>query len=427
MASAANTLELSLEESIAEKSKFIRYEHLAELFTNLAVIGGIFLSVLPYEYPFERTGLYIFSAVLVIFSLIWFRAIPKKYSGRTKNLIYYFLSIFFIGLAMYFTRGIQSPLVFLFYLTSLAAAASMGMKETFYLTGLSATLILSQAFVKPMDLTLSQSLSLATIHIWGLISTTIYGWLVFREEKITKEAHKEASVKGLQEINRIKDEFVFIVSSKLASPIITLGEYMTIALSGKFGPVSPEQKDILIRTEENSKRLELLVSDLLDLSKIEAGTLRVNIEKVDLGHIVGGTLSDFALQAAEKRISILFDKPKEKTFVKADAARLHEVIANLVDNAIKYSPAGSRIKVKFLKRENFVQVDVEDNGPGISDEAKKHLFEKFYREIGKGGKVKGSGLGLFISRQLIERQGGSIWFNSKLGVGSTFSFKLPNV
>ena len=101
------------------------------------------------------------------------------------------------------------------------------------------------------------------------------------------------------------------------------------------------------------------------------------------------------------------------------------MIANLIDNAIKYSNQGSRVKVGVQIKEDYIQVDVNDNGLGISVRGQKHLFEKFYRADKGKGKIKGSGLGLFICRELIERQGGEIWCDSKLGKGSTFSFKLP--
>src|SRR3989344_393843 len=118
------------EESLADKSKFIRFEHLSELFTYIAVVAGAFLSLLPYKYPFNRLFLYIFIVSVVGFSILWFRALPKKYSGRLKNLIYYFSSVVLIGILVYFTGGIESPGIFLFYLSSLAVAASMGVRET---------------------------------------------------------------------------------------------------------------------------------------------------------------------------------------------------------------------------------------------------------------------------------------------------------
>ena len=413
------------EETLDEKLKFTRFEHLSELFTYTAVIAGVFLTILPFQYTFDRTSLYIFIFVILSFSFFWFRLLPKKYSGKTKNLVYYFLSVIFVGFVVYFTRGIQSPVIFLFYLTCLAVAASMGKRETLFITGFSALVILAQALTKVEDLLLSQSLSLAILHIWGLFTTIIFGWFIFREERIAVRAHQEDHIKGVKEITQVKDEFVFIITSKLVGPTVTLREFINMILSGRLGELDTDQKDLLIKTDENSKRLELLIGDMLDLSKIETGVLRLDVEKVDLGELVGKTLSDFALKASDKRISLLYDMPKYKIFVSADAARLHEVIANLIDNAIKYSNQGSRVKVGVQIKEDYIQVDVNDNGLGISVRGQKHLFEKFYRADKGKGKIKGSGLGLFISRELIERQGGEIWCDSKLGKGSTFSFKLP--
>ena len=428
MLSLTKAIESKFEEdSLDEKAKYIRFERLSELFTYIAAIAGVFLSVLPYQFPFERTSLYIFIFILLIFLFIWFRVIPKKYSGKTKNLIFYALSIFFVGVVIYFTRGVLSPVNFLFYLTCLAVAASMGIKETVAYTSLSAFVICSIAIIRPEGLSILQSLILATRHTWGLVSTVVFGWLVFREEKRFREAGQQTRIDRVKKINKIKDEFLFIISSKLANPVITLREYITMVLSGKFGSLSPEYKDMLVKTEENSRRLELLVEDMLDLSKIETGSLRLSIEKVNIGDVIGSTLSDFSLKASEKKISLIYDKPKENLFVKADSARLHEVVANLVDNSIKYSPVGSRITIRFLEKGNFIQVVVEDNGYGISEKSQKKIFEKFYRSEDQGERIKGSGLGLFITKQLIDRQGGSIWFDSKLGVGTKFSFKLPKV
>lgn len=412
-------------ETLDEKSKFIRFEHLSELFSYIAVAAGVFLSLLPYKYPFNRLVLYIVIATVVAFSIFWFRVLPKKYSGKFKNLIYYFLSVVFVGIVVYFTRGIQSPGIFLFYLSSLAVAASMGVKETTFFTGISAVMIFFLAIVRSENLSVIQSLSLAILHVWGLATIVILGWFVFEEEKKAREADQKIHVKRLKEMERIKDEFVFIISSKLAIPVITLREYLTTALSEKFGILTQQQKDILIKTEENSKRLELLVEDLLDLSKIETGRLRLSLEKVDLGYILGLALSDFTTKAAEKKISLLYDNPQGKIFVRGDSSRTHEVIANLVDNAIKYSLEGSTVKVRCYTEGNYARLDVEDNGEGIPEEAKSHIFQKFFRVISHESKAKGSGLGLFISKQLIDRQGGKIWFKSKAGVGTTFSFRLP--
>ena len=426
MISPAKLVEANLtEETLEEKSKFIRFERLSELFTFVALIAVTFLTILPFQYSFDRATLYIFVFVVLSFSFFWFRLLPKKYSGKTKNLIYYVLSVIFVGFVVYFTQGITSPVIFLFYLTCLAIAASMGKRETLFITGFSALIIISLAFFETGDLPISQRLSLAIFHTWGLVITIVVGWFIFREEKKSVYSHQRAHIEKIKEISQAKDEFVFIISSKLANPIITLREYITMVLSGKFGELEDEQKEILIKTEDNSKRLELLVGDMLDLSKIETGVLKLNLGKVNIGELISETLADFALKAADKGISLLFNNPKMKILVSADSARLQEVVANLVDNAVKYSPKGSSVKISVKQKTDYVQVDVTDNGIGISTSGRKHLFEKFYRA--DSGKIEGSGLGLFISRQLIERQGGKIWCVSKLGEGSTFSFELPKI
>ena len=301
----------------------------------------------------------------------------------------------------------------------------MGKRDTIFFTLLSALAIILMLIIKPDNLPFSERIGLSALHIWALVSTVLFGWFIFREEKRAQESQQQMHLNKLREVNQINDQFVFIISSKLVAPLIVLREFITISLSSKLWTLTKEQRDILVKTEDNSKRLELLVSDMLDFSKIESGVLRLNFEQVDLGNLVSSTFSDFALEAADKRISLFYDKPKDKIFAWADGSRLHEVVANLIDNAIKYLPRGSRVKIDFVKKDKFVQVTVEDNGKGISEHYQRTIFQKFNRGDNEKGKVKGSGLGLFICRQLIERMGGSIWLRSKIGIGSTFSFTLP--
>ena len=413
------------EETLDEKSKFIRFERLSELFTYVALIPASFLTILPFNYSFDRTLAYIFIFLILSFSFFWFRLVPKKFSGKLKNISYYTISILFTSFVIYFTQGIESPIIFLFYLTCLAVAASMGKKETLFFAAFSSVSIFTLAIVGSGNLPLSQSISLALLHIWGLITTIVFGWLIFGVERKAFVVRQKLHIDQVQKANQIRDEFVFIISSKLVGPIVTLKGYITLILSGKFGELDSDQKDIIIKTKENSKRLELLVGDMLDLSKIETGELRLDLEKVDIGRLVSGTLSDFSLKSLDKKISLLFDNPKEAIFVLADSTRVHEVIGNLVDNAIKYSSVGSIIKVYIQVEGDSVIVNVKDRGEGISREGQKHLFEKFYRVNSENIKVMGSGLGLFISKQLIDMQGGRIWCKSKIDQGSTFSFQLP--
>ena len=406
-----------------EKEKQIRFERLSEAFTYLAVAGGVMLSFLPYEFPIDRRNFYIASTLISILALVWFRLIPSHYSGKTKNFLYSVLAIFFITMAVHFTRGILSVTVFLYYLVVLGAAASMSLAELAIVTTLAAFFICVESVLGFLDPSLGvKGLSMGVLRVWGLLTTVFFGWLVFHEEKLLKLQREETHLRKAKAVGEVKDEFVFIISSKLREPIASLQQYLKTAASF-HGSGSKDTAIFLEKTQENSNRLETLVEDLSDLTKIEKGKLRLDIQRVDAGQVLGETLSDFALSAHEKDIKLVYEPPKEKIVVSADSGRLHEILANLVDNAIKYSDSKREIKVKVETKNDKAQIFVSDQGFGIPTEAAGHLFEKFYR-VERPVQTKGTGLGLFITKQLVERQGGKIWFTSS-GEGTTFIFSLP--
>jgi two-component system phosphate regulon sensor histidine kinase PhoR len=163
----------------------------------------------------------------------------------------------------------------------------------------------------------------------------------------------------------------------------------------------------------------------MDISRIEQGSLQIKLSDVSLQPLINEVLSNLLLDARKKKISLTQEGDLD-TGVKADPDRLKEILTNLVGNAVKYTPDGGRVVVKVKKESGLAQVSVVDNGTGISEEDQKHLFEKFYRvENEQTRTVKGSGLGLFITKQLVEKMGGQIGISSKAGAGSTFYFTLP--
>ncbi len=223
----------------------------------------------------------------------------------------------------------------------------------------------------------------------------------------------------------MKNEFVFVISNKLRQPILSLQNYLDTAFKAKDGTWAPDFAELLIKTRENSQRLARLVNDLTDLSRIENQKLSLDLQPIELNSLIGSTLSDFSMSATEKSVTLRYNPNTENLVVLADSSRLHEILANLVDNAIKYSPKNTTVEISFIKTDGFAQVNVSDQGYGIPDEAKQHLFEKFYRVNRSATEAKGTGLGLFVTKELVERQGGKIWFDSQVGKGTTFYFTLP--
>jgi len=409
-----------------EREKQLRFEKLSETFSYFVIGGGIVLSFLPYEFQIERAQLYVSTAFISVLVVAWFRLLPRRYSGLNKNFAYSVMAIFFVTVAVHFTRGVESVTLFLYYLVVLGVAASMRLRHIIIVSSLAAYFIGLESILGISDSELGlRSLSVGALRIWGLLLTAAFGRLVFQQETEAKAKHEQAKIEQVQALDSVKNEFVFIVSNKLREPIAALQQYLKA--SSSFGDkIEASLKDLLQKTKENSDRLEALVEDLSDLSKIESGKLRLDLKKIDVGQVIGATMSDFTLAAHEKNIKLVYDPAAEPIVTIADSGRVHEIIANLVDNAIKYSFPGKEIHVSSVKKDKTALIKITDQGFGVPEEAKKHLFEKFYRvDRPDRAQPKGTGLGLFITKQLVERQGGKVWFESEIEKGTTFIFTLP--
>ncbi|MBW6431835.1 PAS domain-containing sensor histidine kinase [Patescibacteria group bacterium] len=226
-----------------------------------------------------------------------------------------------------------------------------------------------------------------------------------------------------QELQKVKDEFVYLVAHELGNPIFALDGYLTI-LESSIKKIDPNTKDILKSAKGINNQLSTLVNDLLEVSRNETGRLTFEMEKIKLTEIFETVINNESFKAKEKHIEISFKKSKLPT-VLGNTQKIKEVATNLINNAIKYTPNGGRVSVIFENDGKLVTSHVKDSGIGLSEENKKHLFEKFFRAKDKETEgITGTGLGLFISKQIIEKCNGKIWAESEKGKGSTFSFSL---
>lgn len=234
------------------------------------------------------------------------------------------------------------------------------------------------------------------------------------------------------EVDRLKSEFVATVSHELRTPMTSIRGYADILLMGAAGALNENQSHFLSIIKNNTERLNVLVNDLLDISRIEAGRVTLSPQSIDLREVAEDVLADIRRRSDEesKPMGITLDAPKELPRVYGDSERVRQIIDNLVDNAYHYTPANGQIQVRLLAVENGneVQVDVHDTGVGIAPEDQERVFERFFRgEHPLVLATPGTGLGLPIVRQLVEMHNGRIWMKSKgiPGEGSTFSFTLP--
>jgi PAS domain S-box-containing protein len=228
------------------------------------------------------------------------------------------------------------------------------------------------------------------------------------------------------ELDRMKSELVSSVSHELRTPMTSIKGYIDLLYSGMAGPVSDEQRHFLQIVKANADRLTLLVNDLLDLSRIEMGRLKLTIEPVDPMNILNIVLANHTPDALKRQQTL--SAPIEGTLpnVQADPGRMTQILTNLVSNAIYYTPTGGRITVEAEVVDGFLQMHVRDTGIGIKEEDQTKLFGRFFRADSPLVQARsGTGLGLTIVRSLVELQGGEVWFESSYGKGSTFSFSLP--
>ena len=231
----------------------------------------------------------------------------------------------------------------------------------------------------------------------------------------------------IKAVSKRKTDFVSAVSHELRTPLTSIKGYASILLSEKSGPLPQEIKERLVKINKHSDELVHMVNDLLDIARIESGKFEMKLEPVDLKETAAGIIDLLGPQMKEKGIAILPEFPARLSPVLADRTQISRVFINIMGNAVKFVPENTgAIKISALESGDFVQVNIADNGIGMSDEDARRIFEEFYRVDNLiNQKVKGTGLGLTLVKNIIRAHNGKIWVESKLNQGSTFSFSLP--
>ncbi len=237
-------------------------------------------------------------------------------------------------------------------------------------------------------------------------------------------AEELQGVQAISEANRLKAELISTLAHEMRTPLTSIKGYSSALLmeDAEFSPDT--QSEFLKIIDEECDVLQDLIHDLLESSIIDAGLLKLELQPVLIPRIANGILADIAQRHKECRF--LVDFPNAFPIVDADPQRIAQVLRNLLDNAVKYSPGGGLIVVRGQAEENEVVISVADQGEGIAPEHLHRLFEKFFRiKSGLGRHVVGTGLGLPIARTIVESHGGRIWADSVVGQGSTFYFTIP--
>ncbi len=230
------------------------------------------------------------------------------------------------------------------------------------------------------------------------------------------------------EANRMKSEFVSIVSHQLRTPLSALKWSLDLLRSERLGQINVKQKEYLDIINDSGVKMIRLVNDLLNVNRIEEGRFEMQPKFFVLNDVIQNTIDELKVMAKAQNINLIFEN-NGKYEVFADQEKIRMVVQNLIDNAIKYSKKEGgevRISLKSIEKGRMVKVNVKDNGIGISDLVKKQVFGKFFRGDNLiKQKVEGTGLGLFIAKGIIKLSGGDMGFESVENIGSDFWFTLP--
>jgi signal transduction histidine kinase len=287
------------------------------------------------------------------------------------------------------------------------------------------------AFIFRKGTFFSQALSPDQMSIWTrmvaigiIVLFSLYVQNILNERNKAEKNLRESNLK-LKELDRLKSEFLSIVSHELRTPISVIREGIALTMEKKLGDLSATQHKLLVQALNNIDRLTRLVDDLLDISKIEVGKIKIQKSIVDICEIVRQVTDEYSHEAKNKKIQIDVSLPSSPLKIYVDGDKVIQIMNNLLSNAVRFTPSDGKITVCLKDKGEFVQCSIADTGIGIAKENIPRLFSKF-QQFGRveGPGYHGTGLGLAISKALVEKHEGKIWAHSQINKGTTFFFNL---
>jgi len=229
-------------------------------------------------------------------------------------------------------------------------------------------------------------------------------------------------------LQRLKNEFVSTVSHELRTPLTAVRGALSLLIHGIGGQTDPSARELLSNAQKNTERLVVLINDLLDIDKIEAGQMAFKLARFDVGALVEEAIRINEAYAQQFDVRLVLTAAPAQAYVNVDRDRLIQAITNVLSNAVKFSPPGAAVGVEVLCYNDFVRIAVSDRGPGIPPEFQPHVFERFTQHDGSNTRhVGGTGLGLSITKAIITKFDGQIHFSSAADKGTTFYIDLPRV
>lgn len=421
-----NITHFSVEDCESKQGNLIYYIHFLEVFFSLWIIIFLINSYRSAEKEFKK------QILLLAFGVVFF-LVSFSWANITGNITTNWV------ITQYGLFGMPVFMVFLAYLIVKYKVFNIKLLGAQALVVSLVVLIGSMfAFVETTTSRILVGVTLALSSGMGWFLVKSVKLEVLRKEELQLMSDKLAQANDqLRKLDNAKSEFISIASHQLRTPLTAIKGFVSLLLEGSYGKLEPKQEDVLNKVYLSNDRLVNLVEDLLNISRIESGRMEFKFELCQAEDICLEVMDTFAIKAKEHGLSLEYKKPAELLpKIMIDGAKVREVISNMVDNAIKYTPKGGvTLKVEKLfgdaqkvpNVEGSIRVTVSDTGIGIPETELPYLFAKFSR--GKDIKrlnAGGTGLGLYVGRNMIEASGGKIWAESGgEGKGSRFVIELP--
>jgi signal transduction histidine kinase len=433
----------------------------------LGIIGCTLVASQVFHIGFPTLPVYIICAVIASYNLLlfrWTRGLQKEEAGlvvkkaQTQGNIQILIDLVTLTVLLHYTGGIENPFIFLYLAHTIAASIVLPTRQAYILATLALfmiTLVVSleyidviphvnlQGFVSPdrykqFSRVVGVLFTVATL-VYGCtyVVTAVAGELRRRQREMVRlrdqllEKRTEELELASNEIAKLEDErnrfarFLGVVAHDLQSPLVATQSLISYILDGYTGQITEGQKDLLDRGVRRIDSLLTLITDLLDIPRIETGQIKREMREISLNEVVKRSLEGLDSLAEQKGLTLKVELPAGEPRVNGASRRLQQVMTNLVSNAINYTNEGT-VLVKVADGDNEARVEVIDSGIGILPEDLPQLFNDFFR--GRNVGSKGTGLGLSISKRIVEAHGGRIWAESpapETKKGSKFIFTIP--
>jgi len=402
------------------------YEQVAETIAWVVILLAVFMTKILPQNILERSSFYLIVGIVLSVLIIAYYVAWKIFSKKQASLVQNITQVIVIGILIYLAKGLGIYFFSLFTLPLIATALTFETLPSIVVVVIACIFIATETILYP---------SLGPQNLWQIaliiIITIFCRFLALemkRQQKLTLEAQLKTEAAETRE--RVGREFIALASHQLLTPLSIIRGFASLVSSGQLGPLNQKQKKATNQIYNNTLRMIHLVEELLTISRIQQARITFNLQTTDLVPLIKRVVSSILPRAKNKNLKVKFQSPNAKSLmVKIDSEKTESALLNLLDNAISYTQKGGIVvEVKKQKRQGKEEavVSVSDTGVGIPKEFQDRIFQPFFRgknilDIDK----KGTGLGLFVAKSLIEGQGGRMWAESKLNHGSTFYFSLP--